>query len=41
MLLAVPKVQELYYNIEVLLSHLGISGFDYKITSDIKMGKYI
>ena len=39
MLLAVPKIQELYFNLEVLLGELGLDSLDFSITSDIKMGK--
>ena len=38
MLLAVPKIQELYYNMQVLLGELGLESLDFSVTSDIKMG---
>ena len=37
MLLAVPKIQELHYNLSVLLAELGLESLDFVITSDIKM----
>ena len=39
MLLAVPKVQELYSNMKILLQQLGLDSLDFSITSDLKMGK--
>ena len=38
MLLAIPKIQELHYNLRVLLAELGLESLDFVITSDIKMG---
>lgn len=37
MLLAVPKVQELYFNLKVLFGELGLDGLEFLITSDIKI----
>ena len=39
-LLAVPQIQELYSNLEILLSELGLENIDFTITSDLKMGLY-
>ena len=37
MLLAVPKVQELYFNLKVLFGELGLNGLEFLITGDIKI----
>ena len=39
MLLAVPNIQELHFNLKVLLAELGLDSLDFVITSDIKIGK--
>ena len=39
MLLVVPNIQELHFNLKVLLAELGLDSLDFVITSDIKMGK--
>jgi hypothetical protein len=37
MLLAVPNVQELYANLQILLGELSLDSIDFSITSDLKM----
>ena len=41
MLLAVPNIQELHFNLKVMFAELGLDSLDFVITSDIKMGKCI
>ena len=38
-LLAVPQVQELYANMNILLNELGLVNIDFSLASDLKMGR--
>ena len=37
-LLAVPQVQELYANMNILLNELGLVNIDFTLASDLKLG---
>ena len=38
---AVPKVQELHKNLEVILKEQNLEAIDFSMTGDIKIGKFL